>query len=160
MKLRGLAVLTAAMASVMSCGGGATGPRGSLCDTRHGTEVCVDRPEYRSGEAIVITTRNVSNGSIFKDCGTTAVPAPDSEDEFRPAYNPRRRCGATVTRTEIVERMVRLEPGASTRETLRLGYSPQDFFHVTVWLLTLDGELAFDTPATSGVFVIFPGANN
>ena len=56
--------------------------------------------------------------------------------------------------------MVRLEPGASTTEILRLGYSPQDFFRVTVWLLTPDGEPAFDTPATSGVFVIFPGANN
>ena len=161
MRLRGLVILTAAIAPALSCSGEATGPRGSLCDTRHGAEVCVDRPEYRSNEAIVITTRNVSDGPIFKDaCATTALPDPDSEEDFRPAYNPRRHCGPRVTRTVIVERMVRLEPGASTTEILRLGYSPQDFFRVTVWLLTPDGEPAYDTPATSGVFVIFPGANN
>ncbi|MXX67600.1 MAG: hypothetical protein F4Y74_01325 [Gemmatimonadales bacterium] len=161
MKLRGLAVLTATIVPALSCGEGVTGPRGSLCDTRHGVEVCVDRPEYRSNEAIVVTTRNLADGPIFKDaCATTALPDPDSEEDFRPAYNPRRHCGPAVTRTVIVERMVRLEPGASTRETLRLGYSPQDFFRVIVWLLTPDGALAFDTPAASGVFVIFPGADN
>jgi hypothetical protein len=161
MKLRGLAVLTATIAPAVSCGGDVTGPRGSLCDTRHGVEVCVDRPEYRSNEAVLITTRNVSDLPIFKDaCGTTALSAPDSEEDFRPNYNPQRHCGEAVTRTVVVERMVRLEPGASTRETLRLGYSPQDFFRVVVWLLTPDGALAFDTPAVSGVFVIFPGADN
>ncbi len=161
MKLRGLAVLTAMIAPALSCGGEVTGPRGSLCDTRHGVEVCVDRPEYRSNEAILVTTRNVSDHPIFKDeCGTTAIPAPDSEEDFRPSYNPARHCGHVDTRAVVVERMVRLEPGASTRETLLLGYSPQDFFRVIVWLLTPDGALAFDTPAASGVFVIFPGADN
>lgn len=161
MKLRGLAVLTATIAPALSCGGGVTGPRGSLCDTRHGVEVCVDRPEYRSNEAVLITTRNASDRPIFKDaCGTTALPAPDSEEDFRPNYNPQRHCGQAVTRTVVVERMVRLEPGASSRDTLRLGYSPQDFFRAIVWLLTPDGALAFDTPAVSGVFVIFPGADN
>ncbi len=161
MRLRGLVILTAAIAPALSCGGDGIGPRGNLCDTRHGAEVCVDRPEYRSSESILITTRNVSDRPIFKDaCGTTALPVPDPGEDFRPRYNPRRHCGPGVTQTVVVERMVRLEPGASTRETLRLGYSPQDFFHVTVWLLTPDGEPAFDTPATSGVFVIFPGASN
>lgn len=161
MKLRGLAVLTATIAPALSCSGEATGPRGSLCDTRHGVEVCVDRPEYRFGESILITTRNVSDRRVFKDgCGTSTARAPRSEEAFRPYYNPRRHCGVAVTRTLIVERMVELEPGASTRETLQLGYSPQDFFRVTVWLLTPDGALAFDTPAASGVFVIFPAANN
>lgn len=109
MKLRGLAVLTATIAPALSCGGGVTGPRGSLCDTRHGVEVCVDRPEYRSNESVVITTRNVSDRPIFKDArGTTAVPARDSEEDFRPSYNPQRNCGQTVTRKVVVERMVRL----------------------------------------------------
>ncbi len=161
MRLRGWVILAAAIAPALTCSGEATGPRGSLCDIRHGAEVCVDRPEYRSNESVVVTTRNVSDLPIFKDaCGTTALPDPDSEEDFRPNYNPQRHCGPAVTRTVIVERMVRLEPGASTRETLQLGYSPQDFFRVTVWLLTPEGALAFDTPATSGVFVIFPGANN
>ncbi len=161
MRIRGLAVLTAAIAPVLSCSGEATGPRGSLCETRHGVEVCVDRPEYRSNESILIAARNLSDHPIFKDaCGTTTEPVPASEEDFRPAYNPQRNCGQAVTRATAVERMVRLEPGASTRDTLRLGYSPQDFYRVTVWLLTPGGALAFDTPATSGVFVIFPGANN
>ncbi|MCY3599761.1 MAG: hypothetical protein OXN85_07300 [Gemmatimonadetes bacterium] len=156
-----MVILTAVIAPTLSCSGEATGPRGSLCDTRHGVEVCVDRPEYRSNGAILVTTRNVSDRPIFKDaCGTTVLPVPDSEEDFKPHYNARRHCGPAVTRTVVIERMVRLEPGASTRETLRLGYSPQGFFHVTVWLLTPDGALAFDTPATSGVFVIFPGADN
>ena len=121
----------------------------------------MDRPEYRSNESVVITTRNVSDRPIFKDaCGMTTVPAPDSEEDFTPNYNPQRNCGQAVTRTVVVERMVRLEPGASTRDTLRLGYAPQDFFRAVVWLLTADGALAFDTPAASGVFVIFPGADN
>lgn len=161
MKIRGLAVLTATIAAALSCGGDATGPRGGLCDTRHGVEVCVDRSEYRSNESVLITTRNVSDRPIFKDaCGTTAIRAPDSEEDFRPDYRPQRHCGQAATRTVVIERMVRLEPGASTRDTLQLGYAPQDFFRVIVWLLTPDGALAFDTPAASGVFVIFPGADN
>ncbi len=161
MRFRSVGVLTAAIAPALCRSAEVSGPRGSLCDTRHGAEVCVDRSEYRSNESILITTRNVSDRAIFKDaCGTTAIPAPDSEEGFAPNYNPRRHCGRGVTRAVIVERMVRLEPGASTRETLRLGYSPQAFFRVTVWLLAPDGALAFDTPAMSGVFVIFPGAGN
>lgn len=161
MRLRGLAVLTATIPPALSCSGEATGPRGSLCDTRHGVEVCVDRPEYRPHQSVIITTRNVSDRQVFKDaCGTTTARAPRTEEDFRPHYNPRRHCGPAVTRTVIAQRMVSLEPGASTRETLLLGYSPQDFFRVTVWLLTPDGELAFDTPAASGVFVVFPGANS
>ena len=161
MRVRSLILLTAGIALPLSCGGEPTGPRGSLCDTRHGVEVCVDRAEYRSNESIKVTTLNLSNRAILKDsCGTGTSPAPDSEDEFRPVYSPRRNCGVGVTRAVIVERMVRLEPGASVLETLQLGYAPQDFFRVHVWLLTSEGDLAFDTPATSGIFVIFPGADN
>ncbi len=161
MRIQGLAVLTAAIAPVLSCSGEATGPRGSLCDTRHGVEVCVDRPESRSDESIVITTRNLSDRPIFRDaCGMSTPRVPDPEDEFTPFYNPRRNCGISVTREMIVERTERLGPGEATRDTLQLGYVPQDFFRAQVWLLTPSGDLAFDTPATSGVFVIFPGANN
>ena len=152
---------TVAAVMCLSCSGGAVGPSGNLCDTRHGVEVCVDRPEYRSNESIIITTRNMSNRPIFKDaCGTSASRVPDPEADVKPQYNPRRNCGVSVTREVIVERMVRLGPGSTTRETLELGYAPQDFFHVQVWLLTPRGELRFDTPAISGVFVIFPGADN
>lgn len=154
-------LLLAAVTVAVSCSDGSTGPRGSLCDTSHGVEVCVDRGEYRSNESIEVTTRNLSERPILKDgCGTSTSPVPDSEDEFRPVYSPRRNCGVGVTRAVIVERMVRVEPGETVRETLRLGYAPQDFFRVHVWLLTPAGDLAFDTPATSGVFVIFPAAED
>ena len=159
--VRRLILLTAGIALPFSCGGEPTGPRGSLCDTSHGVEVCVDRAEYRSNETIEVTTLNLSDRPILKDsCGTSASPVPDSEDEFRPVYSPRRNCGVGVTREVIVDRMVQLEPGESIRETLQLGYAPQDFFRVQVWLLTPEGDLAFATPATSGVFVIFPGAGD
>ncbi len=159
--LRRLVPPTVAAAMCLSCGGGAIGPSGNLCDTRHEVEVCVDRPEYRSNESIVIATRNLSDRPIFRDaCGMSTSRVPDPEDEFTPFYSPQRNCGISVTREMIVERMERLGSGEATRDTLQLGYAPQDFFRAQVWLLTPSGDLAFDTPATSGVFVIFPGANN
>ncbi|WP_420632658.1 hypothetical protein [Candidatus Palauibacter sp.] len=57
--------------------------------------------------------------------------------------------------------MVRIEPGASTEETLAIGSSVrQGYYRVQVWILTEDGALAADAPATSGIFAVFPSANN
>ncbi|WP_419167563.1 hypothetical protein [Candidatus Palauibacter sp.] len=153
-------IMAAALA--LSCSGDPTGPGGSLCATRHGAEVCVDRPEYGLNQSIVITTRNVSGSTIFKDaCATTRVRVPDDEEDFRPFYAPRLRCGVEVTRAEIVQRMVRLAPGASFEETLRIaGSVRQGYYRVHVWILAEDGTLAADTPATSGVFTVFPSASS
>ncbi|WP_419167564.1 hypothetical protein [Candidatus Palauibacter sp.] len=160
MMLRNLAISMGVTALALSCDSGATGPRGSLCDTRHGAEVCVDRAEYGLHDVIAITTRNVSDRAIFKDaCGTSRVAEMDSED-VRPIYAPHLNCGPGVTLATIVERMVRLEPGASTQETLQIGFAVQDFYRVYVWILAADGTLAADSPATSGFFTILPSGRN
>ena len=133
----------------------------SLCDTGHGVEVCVDRGEYRSGGNIVITTRNLTDRPIFKDgCATATARVPESEDDHRPRYTPRRNCGINATIADILAHAVRMEAGALLEENLQLGYGPQDFYRVQMWLLTPRGELAFRTPVNSGQFVIFPAASN
>ncbi|MCY3700976.1 MAG: hypothetical protein OXH46_15260 [Gemmatimonadetes bacterium] len=157
MSRRLLMFLPAAVFAV-SCGEDATGPVGSLCATQHGLEVCVDRPEYEPRESITVTTRNVSGARIFKDsCGTKPVGVTNLEVEFEAFYNPTLHCGRGATRADIVERMVELGPGDSTRETVTLPFfSFQGWYRVNVWLLDAEGNLAVDTPATSGIFQVFP----
>ena len=142
----------------LSCGEDATGPVGSLCATQHGLEVCVDRPEYEPRQSITVTSRNVSGARIFKDsCAIKPVGVTNLEVEFEASYNPTLHCGRGATRADIVERMVELEPGDSTRETVTLPFfSFQGWYRVNVWLLDAEGNLAVDTPATSGIFQVFP----
>ena len=143
---------------VLSCGGDATGPADSLCATQHGLEVCVDRPEYEPRESITVTVRNLSGAPIFKDsCATKPVGVTNLEVEFEAFYNPTLHCGRGATRADIVEHMVELGPGDSTRDIVTLPYfSFQGWYRVNVWLLDAEGNLAVDTPATSGIFQVFP----
>lgn len=120
----------------------------------------MDRLEYGTGDRIVITTRNLSGSPVFKDgCGTSTVRVSDSRG-VRGRYVPRLRCGINVTPETIVARMVRLDHGALTEETLLVqGFVVQGYYYVQVWLLTADGALAFDTPVRSGIFGLVPSAN-
>lgn len=151
---------TSMLAAVLtlSCGEDATGPAASLCAMQHGLEVCVDRHEYEPRESITVTSRNVSGARIFKDsCATKPVGVTNLEVEFEAFYNPTLHCGREATRADIVEHMVELEPGDSTRETVTLPFfSFQGWYRVNVWLLDAEGNLALDTPATSGIFQVFP----
>ena len=142
----------------LSCGEDATGPGSSLCATQHGLEVCVDRPEYEPRESITVTSRNVSGARIFKDsCAIKPVGVTNLEVKFEASYNPTLHCGRGATRDDIVQHMVALEPGDSTRETVTLPFfSFQGWYRVNVWLLDAEGDLAVDTPATSGIFQVFP----
>lgn len=151
-----MSMLAAALA--LSCGEDATGPAVSLCATRHGLEVCVDRHEYEPSESITVTSRNVSGARIFKDsCAIKPVGVTNLEVEFEAFYNPTLHCGREATRADIVEHMVALDPGGSTRETVTLPFfSFQGWYRVNVWLLDAEGNLAVDTPATSGIFQVFP----
>ncbi|WP_420449941.1 hypothetical protein [Candidatus Palauibacter sp.] len=153
---RALPLLAAVL--VLSCGEDATGPVGSLCATQHGLEVCVDRPEYEPRESIAVTSRNVSGAPIFKDsCATKAVGVTNLEVEFEEFYNPTLHCGRGATRADIVERMVALEPGDSTQDTVTVPFFAfQGWYRVNVWILDAEGNLAEETPAASGVFQIFP----
>ncbi|WP_420441846.1 hypothetical protein [Candidatus Palauibacter sp.] len=152
-------VLAAAL--VLSCGEDATGPTASLCATQHGLEVCVDRPEYGPSGSIAVTTRNVSGAPVFKDsCATKAVGVTNLEVEFEALYNPRLHCGPAVEKADIVERMVELDPGESATETLRLtSFAFQGWYRVNVWILDSEGNLAVETPATSGIFRVFPSVS-
>lgn len=153
---RALPLLAAVL--VLSCGEDATGPVGSLCATQHGLEVCVDRPEYEPRESIAVTSRNVSGAPIFKDsCATKAVGVTNLEVEFEEFYNPTLHCSRGATRADIVERMVALEPGDSTQDTVTVPFFAfQGWYRVNVWILDAEGNLAEETPAASGVFQIFP----
>ncbi|MDE2664157.1 MAG: hypothetical protein OXI39_14300 [Gemmatimonadota bacterium] len=155
---RGLLLSLSVALFALSCGEDATGPVGSLCATQHGLEVCVDRSEYEPRESITVTTRNVSGARIFKDsCATKPVGVTNLEVEFEAFYNPTLHCGRGATRADILEHMVELEPGASTRETVTLPFfSFQGWYRVNVWLLDAEGDLAVDTPAASGIFQVFP----
>jgi len=153
-------ILTSMLAAVLSlsCGEDAAGPAASLCAAQHGLEVCVDRHEYGPSGSIAVTTRNVSAAPIFKDsCGTKAVGVTNLEVAFEAVYNPRLHCGPAATKVDVVERMVDLDPGESVTETLRLtSFAFQGWYRVNVWLLDAEGNLAVDTPATSGIFQVFP----
>jgi len=142
----------------LSCGEDATGPGSSLCATQHGLEVCVDRPEYEPRQSITVTSRNVSDARIFKDsCSIKPVGVTNLEVDFEASYNPTLHCGRGATRADVVEHMVELEPGDSVRETVTLPFfSFQGWYRVNVWLLDAEGNLAIDTPATSGIFQVFP----
>lgn len=142
----------------LSCGEDATGPVRSLCATQHGLEVCVDRREYEPRESITVTSRNVSDARIFKDsCATKPVGVTNLEVEFEAFYLPTLHCGRGATRADVVQHMVELAPGDSTQETVTLPYfSFQGWYRVNVWLLDAEGNLAVDTPATSGIFQVFP----
>ena len=153
---RALPLLAAVL--VLSCGEDATGPVGSLCATQHGLEVCVDRPEYEPRESITVTSRNVSGAPILKDsCATKPVGVTNLEVEFEAFYNPTLHCGRGATRADIVERMVQLEPGDSTQETVTIPFFAfQGWYRVHVWILDAEGNLAEETPAASGIFQVFP----
>ncbi|MXX78057.1 MAG: hypothetical protein F4Z33_03545 [Gemmatimonadales bacterium] len=150
-----------AAALVLSCGEDAVGPATSLCDTRHGVEVCVDKPEYGRSELLIVTTTNVSGSPIFRDsCAIKPTGVTNLSAEFEEVYNPRLHCGPEVTRTDIVERMVEIAAGASAVETLRFAvHAFQGWYRVNVWILDREGSLAFDTPAVSGVFRVHPSTN-
>ncbi|WP_420632659.1 hypothetical protein [Candidatus Palauibacter sp.] len=151
-------ILVAALA--LACGEDASGPAAALCATRHGAEVCVDRPEYRPTQSVTITTRNVSGGPIFKDaCATRLVGVTNLEVDFDETYDPRLRCGAGATRAEIMANMVELGPGASFEEALTIhSFAFQGYYRANVWILDAEGGLVAEAPATSGVFEVFPSA--
>lgn len=159
---RRIAMPVLAAVLVLSCGEDATGPVVSLCATQHGLEVCVARAEYQPSQSIAVTTRNVSSSPVFKDaCGTKPVGVTNLEVEFEAVYNPRLHCGPDVTISDIVERMAELAPGESVEETVRLtSFAFQGWYRVNVWLLDEEGNLAVDTPATSGIFQVFPSVRN
>lgn len=146
----------------LSCSEDPTGPESSLCATQHGLEVCVDRPEYEPRQTVTVTSRNVSGARIFKDsCAIKPVGVTNLEVEFEASYNPTLHCGRGATRSDIIQHMVELEPGDSTRETVTLPFfSFQGWYRVNVWLLDAEGNLAVDTPATSGIFQVFPSVRN
>ncbi|MYA32724.1 MAG: hypothetical protein F4164_10340 [Gemmatimonadales bacterium] len=121
----------------------------------------MDRPEYGIFQAVVITTRNLSDGSILRDwCGATIGLVRGSDDGSRPPYLPRRRCGPDVTTAVIRERADRIGPRGLDQDTLRLpGFVVQGFYRANVWLLAPDGALARDMPFSSGMFSVFPSQN-
>ena len=151
-----MSILAALLA--LSCAEDAMGPVGSLCATQHGLEVCVDRPEYEPRGSITVTSRNVSGHRIFKDaCATKPVGVTNLEVEFEASYNPTLHCGRGATRDDIVRHTVELGPGDSTEEIVTIPFFAfQGWYRVNVWLLDAEGNLAFDTPATSGIFQVFP----
>ena len=152
---------TLAAVLVLSCDGSATGPSGSLCDVRAGVEVCVDRPEYGIFQSIIVTTRNMSDSTIFRDrCGMTIGLVRGAADESTPPYVPRRRCAIGLTAADILERAVQMGAGASDRDTLPLaGFVVQGKYRANVRLLAPDGMLALDMPVRSGLFSVFPSQN-
>ena len=155
---RGLPTTLLAAALALSCGEDATGPSASLCATQHGLEVCVDRPEYEPRESVTVTSRNVSGAPIFKDsCATKPVGVTNLEVEFEAFYNATIRCGRGATRADIIRHMVELGPGDSTEETVTLPFfSFQGWYRINVWIVDAEGNLAEETPATSGIFQVFP----
>ncbi len=157
---RGFTATILAAALAVSCGAEATGPLAALCATRHGAEVCVDRPQYRPTQSVTITTRNVSGDPIFKDvCATRLVGVTNLEVDFEEFYDPRLHCGAGVTLADIAERMVEIGPGASFEEALTLqSFAFQGYYRAHVWILDAEGRLVAETPAPSGIFEVFPSA--
>ena len=150
-----------AAALFLACAEDATGPAPSLCDTRHGLEVCVDKLEYGRSDSLIVTTTNASDSLIFRDsCAIKAEGVTNLSADFEEVYNPRLHCGSEVTRADIVERMVEIAPGASVAETLRFPvHAFQGWYRVNVWILDREGNLAFGTPAVSGIFRVHPSTN-
>ena len=147
-------------AAVLSCGEDATGPEVAVCDTRHGAEVCADRAEYERSETVVVTTRNVSSRPIFQDvCSTKLVGVTSLARTFEEDYNPRLRCGNGATAADVRANMVRIEPGESFDERLSFTlFAFQGYYRANVWIVDEEGQLAAETPATSGVFRVFPSS--
>lgn len=143
-----------------SCGGDTAGPVGSLCATRDGAEVCANRPEYRPGQSVTVSTRNVSGRVIFRDvCATRLVGVTNRATEYDESYDPRLRCGRNVSRADIVARMVKIEAGDSFEE--RVAIAPgafQGWYRVNVWILDSDGDRVSGGPASTGIFQVFPSA--
>ena len=158
---RSPALLILVAAPALSCGEAATGPEASLCDTRHSVEVCADRAEYEFTDPVTVTTRNVSSLPIFRDgCAIKLVGVTSLVREFEERYNPTLHCGRGATPAVAKANMVRIEPGASFQESLT--FSPlsfQGYYRVNVWLLDEEGGLAVETPATSGIFRVFPASS-
>lgn len=152
--------LVAAVALALSCGETATGPEASLCDIRHGVEVCVDRAEYERTERVSVTTRNASSDPIFKDgCGTKMVGVTSLGRPFEEVYLPTLRCGRDVTPAVVRANMVRIDPGASFVEELTFhAFAFQGYYRVNMWILDEEGRLAADTPAPSGIFRVYPAS--
>ena len=150
-----------AVSLALSCGGDAAGPVGSLCATRHGAEVCADRPEYRPGQSVTVTTRNASDRPIFRDvCATRLVGVTNRAMDFDETYDPRFRCGAEVSRMDIVARMVNIASGASLEESITIPPGVfQGWYRVNVWILDSEGDRVAERPANTGIFQVFPSAN-
>ena len=145
----------------LSCGGDAAGPVGSLCATRHGAEVCANGPEYRPGQSVTVSTRNVSDRPIFRDvCATKLVGVTSRSTDFDETYSPRLRCGPDVSKARIVARMVEIEPDASFEESIVIGRGAfQGWYRVNVWILDSEGDRVGERPANTGIFQVFPSAN-
>lgn len=152
---------TLAAVAALACGdGAATGPDVVLCDVRHEVEVCADRAEYERTDPVTITVRNLSSSPILKDgCGIKLVGVTNLTHPFEEEYLPTLRCGRGVTLAEVRANMVRIEPGGSYTEELSFHFFAfQGYYRANVWLLDEEGNLAVDTPATSGIFRMFPAA--
>ncbi|MCG8467553.1 MAG: hypothetical protein MJB57_04995, partial [Gemmatimonadetes bacterium] len=101
-----------------ACGGDPTGVSASLCQVRNGAEVCVDRSEYRPGDAVRIRIRNVGSVAIFKDsCSTKAVGKTSEIADFEERFDPSLRCGPGADAADIVANMVEIAPGETFEET-------------------------------------------
>ena len=154
-------VSTLAVPLALSCGGDTAGPVGSLCATRHGVEVCAERPEYRPTQSVTFTTRNISNGPVFQDgCATKLVGVTNLATDFDETWDPRLRCGADVSRTDIVARMVEIGVDASFEASIAIPAGAfQGWYRVNVWILDAVGDRVGERPASSGIFHVFPSAN-
>lgn len=105
--------------------------------------------------------RNTLDRPIFRDaCGTRLVGVTNLATDFDETYDPRLRCGAEVSRMDIVARMVGIAAGASLDESFAIPPGAfQGWYRVNVWILDAEGDRVGERPASSGIFQVFPSAN-
>lgn len=153
-----LVVVCAAL--VWGCGSDATGPTESLCATRNGVEVCVDRAQYRPLQTINYTVRNTTAGPIFKDnCSLKPVGITRRDLEFEEVFNASLFC-APGTPTDVMANMDEIGPGETLSATAPISaFAFQGFYRLNVWIVQADGTLAHDVPSHSGIFEVFPSAD-
>ena len=151
-----------AAAVVTACGSEITEPTKSLCATRNGVEVCVvGAAQYSPGDLVRFTVRNMTGASIYKDnCSTKLVGNTGGDDGFDEVLDPTLRCGSNAGVQDIVANMIELAPSEENSDSLQLvSFAFQGYYRVNVWIVDADGAVAFNTPAISGIFDVFPSAN-
>jgi len=145
---------------LLACSSNPLGPGGE-CNTANAIEICIDRSEYRPGGTVAYALTNLGSANVNVDTCSLTMRARTRPQAVPVMFDPSRRCGVSVTSTEITAQMSPLIAGETFFATIQVGQgSPQGFYRVFWWLLDdAGGALVSEQPISSSEFSVFPSAN-